>query len=90
MLKDLIIDLINKKKFQNKEKLMSLLRPTIGIKLNKGKSNIISSKIGGSPSIFEDTWPLFQGEALSFLGQISLNEISKINNLLEKTVKLTT
>lgn len=84
MLKDLMIELINKNDFQNKEKLKSLLLPTIGFKLNRGIAEITSSKVGGYPPIFENNWPLYQGEKMSFWGQISLSQISKINDLLPK------
>lgn len=81
MYKDRIVDLVNKK-VKDEEKLIKLLLPTIGIKLNSDKAEFALSKIGGFPPISEGSWPLLQDAPLTFLGQLSLGQINGINKIL--------
>ncbi|WP_396179820.1 DUF1963 domain-containing protein [Flavobacterium sp.] len=81
MYKDRIVDLINKK-VKDEEKIIRLLLPTIGIKLNSDKAEFGLSKIGGLPPIFEGSWPLLQHSHMTFLGQLSLSQINSINKIL--------
>jgi len=85
MLKEEIINLIDSQSIQNKEKIKSLLLPSLKFSiedLNPGYLSI--SKIGGKPPIFENVWPECKSTPLLFLAEISLSQISDINNLLPK------
>lgn len=85
MFKNAIIDLIDKEYTQKKDRIKSLLRPSIGFNLKSGKTGIICSKIGGYPSILEKNWPSFKEKPLTFLGQICLGQIADMNNIFPKS-----
>lgn len=84
MLKNKIIKLMNNLEGGNKDTIKSLSLPSIGFKIESISNKFNISKIGGYPSISEDRWPLNNGKPLLFLGEISLEEISTMNNLLPK------
>ncbi|WP_407848702.1 DUF1963 domain-containing protein [Chryseobacterium sp. KCF3-3] len=82
MLKDQIIDSINKN-IKNKELIKSLLLPAIAFSLEVPKSNELNlSRIGGKPLFQKDIDNL--DLSLTFLAQISLNEIKDKNEILPK------
>jgi uncharacterized protein YwqG len=85
MKKDEIIEFI-KMKINQSESLKSLLSPCLSFNLSqnllKNKENY--SKIGGSPDLFNKEWPIINNHFLTFLGQISLNQINELNNILPK------
>ncbi|KNB60372.1 DUF1963 domain-containing protein [Chryseobacterium sp. Hurlbut01] len=64
----------------NHGKIKSVMLPSIEFKLNKTIKG--ESKIGGKPMGFDAAIPMNCGYPLSFLGQISLNEISVYNKIL--------
>lgn len=82
MLKNKFIELIETLEVKEKVKIKSLLLPAIGFNIDAKNSNLNSSKIGGYPSITNENWPLYNEKPLVFLGQINLDEINKINYLL--------
>ncbi len=84
MLKKLVTDLINKNYTYNKERLTSILLPTVGFKLSKNKPDFTSSRIGGYPPILEENFPTLNKNPLTFLGQICLPEIKDYNDILPK------
>lgn len=84
MLKNKIIELINLSEIEDKDKIKSLLLSSVGFKLEEVKKESNLSKIGGYPSILENNWPLYNDRPLLFLGEISLREIEKLNNILPK------
>lgn len=80
-----IIELIDRNFNENKEKIKSLLLPSIGFTLNSMITNKLNcSKIGGYPVLFDKEWPFFNNEPLTFLGQIFLNQISEVNDIFPK------
>ncbi|MFA6275100.1 MAG: YwqG family protein [Pedobacter sp.] len=87
MLKEEIIKLIDTQNSINKDKIKSLLLPSLKFKLDDSVlAKFSSSKIGGYPPIFEEGYPSYNGIPLTFLGQISLDQISStINSLLPKS-----
>jgi uncharacterized protein YwqG len=80
-----ILELI-KLKISNKEVLDKILLPSIGFNLTNLSNNksLTHSKIGGYPLFLNEDWPSFNGNSLTFLGQIELNQINQINNILPK------
>lgn len=58
MLRNKIINLIEKEFFEDKEKIKNCMLPTIGFKIVSGSTDARFSKIGGYPPIFENYWPL--------------------------------
>lgn len=84
MLKNEIIKLLDGLSTKNKDSIKPLLLPSIGFKVNSVLPKPNFSKIGGYPPIFEKNYPLLNEKPLLFLGQISLDQISNINNILPK------
>jgi uncharacterized protein YwqG len=84
MSKDEIFNLIDTSGVKNRDVIKSLLLPSIGLKLNSKHAKIETSKIGGYPSISGENWPSFNKKSLLFLGQISLAQISHMNNILPR------
>lgn len=84
MLKNLTLNLIAQNYPQSKERLMSLLRPSIGFKLVNNKPDFNSSRIGGKPPILNNIWPYYNQNPLTFIAQINLSEIKQYNDLLPK------
>ena len=82
MLKNKFLELIETFEIKDKVKIKSLLLPAIGFNIASKHANSNSSKIGGYPPISNEIWPMYNGKPLVFLGQINLNEINKMNNLL--------
>lgn len=85
MKKNEILKLINDISGNN-ENINKLLQPNICFKLSSrqtdGKRNY--SKIGGAPFFYDIIWPELNNKPLNFLAQISLDQISEINNILPK------
>jgi len=82
-MKNKVIKLINQSDLESKKLIKSLLLPGIGFKLTERKTHL--SGIGGYPPIPDSQWPVFNGEPLTFLGQISLKEIASLNDLLPRS-----
>lgn len=82
MLKNKFIELIDTLDIKEKVKVKSLLLQAIGFNIDSKHSKSNSSKIGGYPSITNENWPLCNERPLLFLAQINLDEINKMNNLL--------
>lgn len=84
MNKDDITGLINNQTNRNIEKLKSLLWPCLTFRLiiptSSSKTN--SSRIGGYPPTLEEKWLKLNDCSLLFIGQISLNQIRNIDNVL--------
>lgn len=81
----------NKLSADDKEKIIKLIRPTIGIqtkKLHSDDLKIGSSKIGGKPDMPKDiSWPRLNDSDLVFCAQYNVSEFKKydIENLLPET-----
>ena len=84
MLRNKIINLIEKEFFEDKEKIKNCMLPTIGFKIVSGSTDARFSKIGGYPPIFENYWPLLNDHPLTFLGQIAMSQVNEMNNVLPK------
>lgn len=65
----------------DKEKLIKLIRPTVGIKTKSSDDNIVQvgkSKIGGKPDLPKDfEWPRANGKPMLFCAQYNLSELTK-------------
>ncbi len=78
----------NKLSADDKEKIIKLIKPTIGIqtkKLNSDDLKIGSSKIGGKPDMPKDIlWPRVNDSDLVFCAQYNVSEFKKYDfeNLL--------
>lgn len=85
MEKNEILSLIYEK-YGGYETLKKLLVPCVNFKLcSQPVNNLNYSKIGSNPNFFNEPWPHFYDKPLTFLGQISLNEINEMNSVLPKT-----
>lgn len=82
MIKNKINGIINSLNASNRKTIQSLILPSFGFKLKSSSSKLNLSKIGGQPPISVENWPFSNGKPLLFLGQISLTQISSLNNLL--------
>lgn len=84
MKKNEILKLINDMGGKN-EIISKLLLPNICFKLSmEANEKRNYSKIGGLPMFYDKVWPELNNELLIFLCQISLSQISEINNILPK------
>jgi uncharacterized protein YwqG len=67
----------------DKEKLIKMIRPTIGIKTNSTDDENIKigkSKIGGKPDLPKDfQWPRANGKPMLFCAQYNLSELTKFD-----------
>ncbi len=70
------IELLNKIKWEEPERVFSLVEPGIFLSDDSLKSSIGKSKFGGQPDLPDSfNWPTFQGKPMVFFGQINLNQI---------------
>jgi len=81
-----IIKLIENTKAVNGQKIISLL--LLSLKFSLDEPAVIKqsrSQIGGAPTIFDQHYPSLHDVPLSFLAQISLDDIHYLNDLLPKS-----
>ena len=78
-----IVDLVNEQVI-NKDQVKSLLLPCFNFSLVLSQSRLKLSKIGGYPIISDDNINI--DDSLSFLGQISLKDISSNGILPNKGI----
>ena len=67
-----------KENWEDPEKILSLIEPTIYISEIDSIENIGCSKLGGTPDLPKSIeWPKFENNPMVFFGQINLEDISK-------------